>query len=128
MNGRGFFRGLAIVALVVIVAGIGIGLYQAGVSSGAADAAVRAAASGGPATIVPGYGYGYWHGFGWGFHPFGFIFWILGIVLIIALVRGAFGGGRRWGGPGRHGGHEDREDRLAAWHRAAHDEPPATGS
>lgn len=128
MNGRGFFGALAVVAVVAIVAGIGIGIYNAGISAGVAEAARQVAASGEPVAVVPGYGYGYgWHGFGWGLFPFGILFWILGIFLVIALVRGAFGGGRRWGGPGGSGGwREERERRLEEWHKAAHDErPPA---
>lgn len=133
MNGRGWFRALAVVALVAVVVAIGVGVYNAGVGTGLAEAARQAAVSGEPVTVVPGYGYGYgWGpGHGWGFFPFGILFWILGIFLIFGLVRAAFGGGRRWGGgPGGHGGpggsHDDyRRQRFDEWHRRSHEDPAA---
>lgn len=127
MDGRGFFRVLAVIAVMVILAGIGIGIYNAGIGAGVAEAARQAAASGDPVAVLPGYGYG-WHGYGGGFFPFGILFWILGFFLVFALVRAAFGGGRRWGGPGGgNGWREERERRLEDWHRAAHDERPPAG-
>jgi hypothetical protein len=129
-------RVLAVLLVVGLLAGIGISVYNAGVSQGLAQN-VTAAASGAPAVVYgyPGY-YGHW-GFGFGF--FGIFFWILGIFLIFALLRAAFGWGRwgrsRWGGygpggyrPGGFGGygghksgHDDpRRAMLDEWHREAH--------
>lgn len=133
MNGRGFFGVLAMIVLVAIVAGIGIGIYNAGVSEGVAEAARAAQAAGGdPAVVLPpyaggGYGpdYGYhWGGGGPGF--FGILFGILAIFLIFGLIRAAFGWGRHGGGRGP-GGWESRNERIAEMHRELHkgDEPNA---
>ena len=132
-------RVLAVLLLVGLLAGIGVSVYNAGVDQGLAQN-VAATASGAPAVAYgyPGY-YGHW-GFGFGF--FGIFFWILGIFLIFALLRAAFGWGRwgrgRWGGygPGGHGyggyggygpggqkpDHQDdpRRAMLDEWHREAH--------
>ena len=125
-------RVLAVLVLVGLLAGIGFSVYNAGVDQGLAQN-VTAAASGAPAVAYgyPGY-YGHW-GFGFGF--FGIFFWILGIFLIFALLRAAFGWGRwgrgRWGyghggygyGPGgfKSGHHDDpRRSMLDEWHREAH--------
>ena len=130
------FRVLAVLLVVGLLAGIGFSVYNAGVSQGLAQN-VGAAASGAPAVVYgyPGY-YGHW-GFGFGF--FGIFFWILGIFLIFALLRAAFGWGRwgrgRWGyghgayggfggyGPGGHKGEGQQDPRRAMldeWHREAH--------
>ena len=128
------FRVLAVLLVVGLLAGIGISVYNAGVDQGLAQN-VTATASGAPAVAYgyPGY-YGHW-GFGFGF--FGIFFWILGIFLIFALLRAAFGWGRwgrgRWGGygPGGYGGHgpggfksghhdDPRRAMLDEWHREAH--------
>src|SRR5437667_118745 len=101
------FRVLAALLVVGLLAGIGVSVYNAGVSQGLAQN-VTTAASGAPAVVYgyPAY-YGHW-GFGFGF--FGIFFWILGIFLIFALLRAAFGWGRwgrgRWGGYGAGGGPE----------------------
>ena len=128
------FRVLAVLLVVGLLAGIGISVYNAGVDQGLAQN-LTATASGAPAVAYgyPGY-YGHW-GFGFGF--FGIFFWILGIFLIFALLRAAFGWGRwgrgRWGGygPGGYGGHgpggfksghhdDPRRAMLDEWHREAH--------
>ena len=110
---------LAVLVLVLVAGGIGTAVYNAGVASGLSDAARQALVSGQPVPAAPyGYGYGpYLHG-GWGFGFFGVIFWILGILLVIGLVRrGALGRGRRGGwGPGGGGRREMIED----WHRELH--------
>lgn len=135
MSGRTILN-LALGAIVVLVlAGIGIGIYNAGVSQGIAQAATLPEGT----TVVAPVGYGY--GYGWG-HPgfFGFGFlWILFpiffFLLLFGLARAAFGGGRRWGGPGwggpgwgprggygPNGWHEERERRMAEYHQRLHDE------
>jgi hypothetical protein len=129
------FRVLAALLLVGLLAGVGFAIYNAGVSQGL----VTTAASGAPLAAYPNYYPGF-H-FGWAFFPFGILFWILGIFLIIGLVRAAFFR-PRWGGPMGRGpwgpggpggwGHESRRQMLEEWHREAHGEahgeaPPKTG-
>jgi hypothetical protein len=128
MSGRTILN-LALGAIVVLVlAGIGIGIYNAGVSQGIAQAATLPE---GTTVVAPvGYGYGYGHP---GFFGFGFL-WILFpiffFLLLFGLARAAFGGGRRWGGPGwgpgggygPNGWHEERERRMAEYHQRLHDE------
>jgi hypothetical protein len=124
MSGGTFIRMLAALALVGVLVAIGFGVYDAGVGAGLAQGGA-AVASGAAAVVYPGpYAV---HGWGWGpgFGIFGIFFWILGIFLIFALIRAAFGFGR-----GRHGGwrHYDGygsaaspRDRLEEWHRRAHE-------
>lgn len=133
MSGGSFFRFLAMLVLIGVVIAIGVGVYNAGVSSGLAQQGA-AVASGAPAVVYPGPYVG--HGWGWGWGPgfgiFGIFFWILGIFLIFALIRAAFGfgrcGGRRgdWGNHhGRYGGPRDSFD---DWHRKAHESGEGGGS
>jgi hypothetical protein len=123
MNGFGFGRALALIALLVILVGGGIALYNAGIDQGVAQHAAQVATgSGQTVTVVPAYGYGYGWGHGWGFFPFGFVFSILGFFLILALLRGAFGRGRGWSV--HHGAWGDRRQMLDDWHRSAHGDEP----
>lgn len=135
MFGRGLFGAFALIVAIAIVAGIGIGVYNAGVSEGVAEAArVAQVAGDGAAVVYPPYvggPYGYGHGWGGGgFGFFGILFGILFFFLIIGMIRAAFGWGR-WGGGGRGpGGWESRNERIAEMHRELHrkDEPKgATG-
>jgi hypothetical protein len=104
MNGRTILNIVLGALIVLVLAGIGIGIYNAGVSQGIAQAATLPE---GTTIVAPvGYGYGYGHP---GFFGFGFL-WILFpiffLFLLFGLARAAFGGGRRWGGgwgPGGHG-------------------------
>jgi hypothetical protein len=130
-----FLRVVAVLALVAVLAGIGIGIYNAGVNEGLTQAAIAAQAAGeDPAVVVPpyagpyGYGWGHWGG---GFGFFGFLFAIFAIFLLFGLLRAAFGWGR-WngggrGGPGGWGG--GREERIAEYHRELHkrDVEPSAG-
>ena len=125
MSGGFFVRLLAMVVLVGALVAIGVGVYNAGVTAGIADAGRAAVSSGAPVVYYPGPYIG--HGWGPGFGFFGFVLWILGIFLIFGLVRAAFGfgrwgrGGRNWGehdGPRGHGGPRDR---FEDWHRRAHE-------
>ena len=134
MNGRGFFGVLATIVLVAIVAGIGIGVYNAGVSEGVAEAARAAQAAGeDPAVVFPPYaggGYGPGYGYGWGGGGpgfFGILLGIFAIFLIFGLIRAAFGWGRSGGGGRGPGGWESRNERIAEMHRELHkrDEPSA---
>jgi hypothetical protein len=123
MFGGTFVRVIAALALVGVLVMIGVGVYNAGVSAGLAETGA-AVASGAPAVYYGpyvGHPWG-WGGFGFGF--FGILFWILGIFLIFALLRAAFGFGR-WGRGGwgeRHGpnGRGGPRDYLDDWHRRAH--------
>ena len=129
-----FMRVVAVIALVAVLAGIGIGVYNAGVNEGLTQAAIAAQAAGeDQAVVIPPYvgHYGYGWGGGPGFGFFGFLFAILFLFLIFGLVRAAFGWGR-WngggrGGPGGWGG--GREERVAEYHRELHkrDTEPSTG-
>ena len=131
MNGNFFGRALAFVLLLVVVGGLGVLAYNAGVSAGVSQAVQQVVVQDGqPVTVVP-YAYGpYWHGGGFGF--FGIFFWIIGFFLIIGLLRAIFGWGRwgrgGWGrarpttarGPGLAAGSgSDRMDR-SEWHRELH--------
>jgi hypothetical protein len=131
-----FLRVLAVLALVALLVGIGVSIYNAGVSQGVAEAARAVQVAGDDAAvIVPpyagpygyGYGWGHWGGPGFGF--FGFLFGIFFLFLLFGLIRAAFGWGR-WGGggrgPGGWGG--GREERIADYHRELHkrDTEPTT--
>jgi hypothetical protein len=66
-----------------------------------------------------------------GFFPFGFIFPLLWIGLIVLVISFIFRRGR-WGGPGRWGGGPGGwNDRFEDWHRRQHekgnDGPPQPG-
>jgi hypothetical protein len=126
---------------LAVLGGIGVSIYNAGVSAGLAQAGTVAAGAAAP--------YAYWGG-GWGFPGFGFgflglLFPIFFLFLIFGLIRAAvFGGRRGWGpgyGHGWHGGtgpdgwRSDRERYLADMHRKMHEaegtDPgsgPASGS
>ncbi len=93
MNGRTILNLVLGALIVLVLAGIGIGIYNAGVSQGIAQAATLPE---GTTVVAPvGYGYGYGHP---GFFGFGFL-WILFpiffFLLLFGLARAAFGG-RRW--------------------------------
>jgi hypothetical protein len=130
-------RTLAAVLLIALLA-IGGGLiattaYQAGLNT-----AVTTTVANGATVVAPvaGYGWGYgWHPFGFGFGIFGFLGTLIFILLVFALLRAIFWGGRRgWGpggwGPGHHGydprsGPNPWFDRFGPsfeeWHRRAHE-------
>ena len=133
MFGRGLFGAFALVVAIAIVAGLGIGVYNAGVSEGVAEAArVAQVAGDGAAVVYPPYvggPYGYGHGWGGGgFGFFGLLFGILFFFLIIGMIRAAFGWGR-WGGGGRGpGGWESRNERIAEMHRELHRKDEPSGS
>ncbi len=125
------FRVLAAIVIVGVLAGLGVAVYNAGVSQGAG----LATASGVPAAAYGWYGYGpHW---GWGFPLFGIFFWILGIFLVFALLRALFGWGRwgrhlwddrgpgGWGGPAGAGGFGGRRASIEQWHRELHEREDA---
>ncbi len=122
MNVRPVVRVLATLVVVALMVGIGISVYNAGVSAGLSEAAQLAAASG-EAIPVDRFGYAYGAPYingpmGWGFGGFfGILFSIFVVFLLIGLVRAAIGGRR--GGPG-HGGWGDRRQRIEELHRELH--------
>ena len=128
MSGRTIFRVLAAVALVGLLALVGVSVYNSGVSAGLGEAARLATASGNPVPVYayPGPYVGHGWGYGWGgFGFFGIFFWILGIFLVFGLLRAAFGrrrgggwGGPGPGGPGGLGGR--RGEMVEEWHREMH--------
>ena len=124
-----FFRILAVVLLFGLVAAVGIGIYNAGVSAGIASDYGSVIASGAPVpvTVYPGPYVG--HPWGWGFGFFGILFGIFFLFLIFGLIRAAFGWGhggryRGWGGPYGYDKdhHRGRRDYLDEWHREQHGE------
>jgi hypothetical protein len=136
---RSFGSVLFGILVVVILAGIGVGIYDAGLQQGIAQSATV------PAGTVPYYAYG-WHG---GFGIFGLLFPILFLFLIFGFARAAFRGRRGWGGGWGHGygygpgygagkagpgpwmGGQDRDQWVADWHRRLHEsegtEPKGSG-
>ena len=80
--------------VVIVLAGIGVGTYNAGLQQGIAQSANV------PAGTVP-YGYYGWHGGGFGI--LGLIFPLLFLFILFGIARAAFGHRRGWGhgyGPG----------------------------
>jgi hypothetical protein len=126
VNGRTILGVVLTVVAVFVLAGIGIGIYNAGVTQGIVEAG-RVPVG---ATVAAGYPYHYgWHGGGVGFGFLGLLFPILFVFLLIGIARAAFGGGRgRWGGgwgpggPGGEGWREERDRRIADLHQRLHDE------
>jgi hypothetical protein len=123
------FRAVAVVLLLVILAGVGVSLYNAGVSAGLNQQLQQVVQGGQTVTVAP-YPYGPYFNGGWGFGlgVFGILLWIIGIFLIIGLIRAAFGwsrGGRRghagWSKVyGYGGGGWGGADRVEEWHRELH--------
>ena len=119
---------LSVVAILVIV-GLGAGVYNAGIQQGIIEAGRVPAGQ----VVQTGYHYG-WGGAG----VFGFLIPLLFVFILFGLIRAAFGGGRGWGhghrggygpgwgrdwdgdrGPG--GWREERERRMADLHRRFHE-------
>lgn len=128
----GFFRFVAFLLAVGLLAVVGISIYNAGVSAGIAS----------DAGVIPPYVGQPW-GTGWDGGFFGFIFGLFFLFLFFGLIfglfRAAFGWGHHgrhhWGGYGeyRHGrdgpDHGGRRDSFEEWHRELHGgEPAAPGT
>jgi hypothetical protein len=125
---------VSILLVLLLVAGgtfVARSAYQAGLARGLAEGGQVAAPGQGvpPGQGQPGprpypyygpyYGHGPW-GFGFGF--FGFLFPLLFIFLIFALLRGLFWGGWRGGPPGAYGGWgRGVPPMFEEWHRRAHE-------
>jgi hypothetical protein len=107
---------------------VGVGAFHAGEHHEITTVApVVGGASGETVRVV---GYGHWGP--WGGPPFGFLFPLLIIGLIVLLVTGRRRAywGRPWGpGPWAAGpcGPGGRDAALAEWHQRAHAETPPSG-
>jgi len=103
-------RGIGIIVTLVIAAIVGVGAYQLGLSQGLATTGTAVA----PAV--------YYHPFFFG--GFGFLFPLLFIFLVFALIRGAFWGGmgRRYGGGWGGYGYQSPRERLEELHKEMHAE------
>ena len=124
----GFFRFLAFLLAVGLLAAVGIGIYNAGVSAGL----------GSDAGLPPYVGQPW--DMGWVGGIFGFIFGLFFLFLFFGLIFGLFRAAFGWGGGGRHHGwghyrghgyvgdgreHRGRErDYFEEWHRELHGEKP----
>lgn len=135
MNRRIVWGILLALVLIAGAVSLGVSAYNLGVAQGLAQ-------SGQLSDLPPGTGmspYPYFGGPFWFYRPFGFGFFgcfgpLLFFLLIFALFRGLWWGGR-WGyGPGWKHGHWDKgvPPRFEEWHRRAHGEeieptPPSSG-
>jgi hypothetical protein len=122
----GFFRFLAFLLAIGLLAAIGIGIYNAGVSAGL----------GSDAGLPPYVGQPW--DMGWFGGVFGFIFGLFFLFLIFGLIFGLFRAAFGWGHGGRHhgwsgyryGGHgrtpyNGERSYFEEWHRELHgDSPP----
>jgi len=111
-------RGWPIVATilgVLLLVGVGVAAYNAGVDTG-----VRQGAEAGQVVeVVGGHGYYGWHG---GFFPFGFLLFPLFIIGIFLLVRFAIGG------PGGAAGTAGADPMARGPTKAGHDSRTASTS
>jgi hypothetical protein len=127
MNGRTIAGFLLALLLVGGAAAIGITAYNAGVTQGLVESGQVVVA---PGQAVGPYVGGYGPGWGQGIGFFGFLGLLLFFLLLIGLLRAAFGGGRGrggwgpgWGGPyGRYGrhGHWSWDERAREFHDELH--------
>ena len=129
MNGRIFFRVILALVLVAGLVGIGVFIYNAGVSQGLAASGKLVAPDGGAVPAVPYYPYApyFYRPWGFGFFPFGFIFPLLFFLLIFAAIRGAFFRGWRWGSRGGSGP-DQVPPMFEEWHRKMHENQPDDAS
>jgi hypothetical protein len=119
MNNRSVFRGLAITALVLALAGfVAMGAYNAGVAQGIAESgrAVGPPVAGTPYVHV-------WHrpwGSGFGFFPFFFL------LFFFFAIRGLFWHGYRRGPWGYW--HDGVPPAFEEWHRRVHEQQASSRS
>jgi len=112
--GRGRYQWLVGIAVVALLALVGVYAYNVGVAHGLAEGGRIAAAPGAAAPIVAWYPRPW--GFGFGFFPF---FPLLFILFWFVVLRGLFWRGR-WHGRSYCGGVPPAFDE---WHRRAHAQP-----
>jgi hypothetical protein len=126
MNGRIFFRIILALVLVAGLVGLGVFIYNTGVSQGLAASGKLVAPDGGAVPYAP-YAPYFYRPWGFGFFPFGFIFPLLFFLLIFAAIRGAFFRGWRWGNRGG-GGPDQVPPMFEEWHRKMHENQPDDSS
>ena len=117
MRGGILLRGLLLLVVIAIVAGIGAYAYNAGVAQGLATPR-----EGG--TAVAPYGPVFYPRFGFGL---GWLFCLLPLLLFFLFpMFGLWRGRRGWGGHG-HRGEWDKNipPQVAEWHRRMHESQPA---
>ena len=123
---------LLVLAVAAGVAGVTAYSYNLGLAQGVAQGGKVPAPGPGvgpyPGYPYPMYPYGYpFHGpFGFGFGFFGFLWTVLLIILVFALVRRVFWRGYGWGGRGHCGG--GAPPWFEEWHRRAHESKGTTGT
>ena len=129
---RAFMTFILGLVLLAVLGGIGVGVYNAGVSAGLAQAG--AVGAGAAAPYVHAWGVPFF-GFGLGFGFLSLLFPLLFLFLIFGLIRAAMGGGRRgWGhhgwdgGQGPDGWRSERERYMADLHRRFHEAEGASPS
>jgi hypothetical protein len=127
---------VAVIGAIALVA-VGVGAFHAGEGHSVVTT-VAPVAGAAPGETVRVVGYGHWGP--WGGPPFGFLFPLLIIGLIVLLLAGRRRAywGRPWGpgpwaaGPGGWGGGPcgpaGRDAALAEWHQRAHSEQGETAA
>ncbi|MCL4490094.1 MAG: hypothetical protein M1570_18475 [Chloroflexi bacterium] len=120
MNGRWILVTLLAIILIVAAVGLGVYVYNVGVAQGLAQSGKLSAPETGTLPY-PYYGPFFFRPFGFGFGFLGFLFPLFFIFLIFALLRGIFLGGH-WGRHRRYW-REDGEvpPQFEEWHRKAHE-------
>lgn len=143
MNRQTVFRMVLALVVIVVLAGAGFALFNAGAAYGVtqspewarlAEEGVRGPGMmpwmGGPNAFGPHMGYGWGRGFGWGFGIFGILGFLFQLLLLFLVLRFIFGWIFGWGGGWRGGpnGWEQRgREKFDEWHRQSHgggDQPP----
>src|SRR5262245_46594483 len=110
MNRRIVMVVALVVAAVALAGVIGTTAYRAGLARGLADASTNVHAP------------WLYHGLFWYPGPFAFLFPLLGLFVILAVVRGLFWRGWCAGGRGSWSG--GVPPMFEEWHRGAHQSPP----
>jgi hypothetical protein len=128
---RVFFRVVLAFVLIGAVVGLGVGVYNAGVTRGLVASGQVALPDGANGLVAPYAYYGLHRPFGFGFGLFGLIVPLLFFFLIFGAIRGLFFRGWRrgpWGnGPWTYGGDWDKNvpPMMQEWHRKMHETEPA---
>ncbi len=124
MDGKWFLRVIAVVVVLVIIAGVGYATFNAGVAQGLASKALTAPGQAGT-TPMPYYGWPFWFAGSpfWGFHLFGLLFGIFVFIMVLRLISFAIWG-PRWGHMRHaHFGWDEEAGvpmRFKEWHDRAH--------
>jgi len=123
---RVFFRVVLALVLIGAVIGLGVYVYNAGVTYGLA-AGGRLALPDGATAVAPYAYYGLYRPFGFGFGLLGLIFPLLFFLLIFGALRGLFFRGWRGHGPNGPWNRGDWDKNVPPmvqeWHRKMHETP-----